>query len=189
MFGFKTAGRLIKNSIFNFQLRCNFFNTKVMKNRCLFPSQAKTGSSFKVVTLVYVIKTNGTFGKAPRVSLTELSLRVGCCILIFLIYVPGGCSDCWNNGLIEEYNLATDTWTKLNAPGPNVTFDKRDGVIAHLCGYADGYIYTVFGYTDEEFKLHMDRRFHVFDLKEGTWSSSDTELQVEAYWPVAAVLP
>ena len=48
-----------------------FLNTKVMKNIFLFPSHANTGSSS-----CDVIKTGGTFGKAPR--LTVLSLSVGC---------------------------------------------------------------------------------------------------------------
>ena len=106
-----------------------------------------------------------------------------------IIFFAGGCRNCWDNGLIEEYSPTTSTWSRITTPGPNVTFDKTYGAIAHVCGYASGYIYTVFGYTDEEYRFHMDRRFHVFSVKDRRWTTSDTELQVEAYWPVTAVIP
>ncbi len=86
---------------------------------------------------------------------------------------------------MEMYQVSTDTWTTLNAV-PDLTFPSKDGIIATICGYHDGYIYAIFSPTGPP---ELDRRFHIFNTLDNTWRVSQTQLKREAYLPVAAVVP
>ncbi len=93
------------------------------------------------------------------------------------IWVVGGCVLCRSTGFIEHYRVSTDTWTTLSA-FPDLTFSNTLGIYAQICGYHDGYIYAIFSFR---WRSGLDRRFHIFNTRDNTWSVSQTELRTEAY--------
>ncbi len=102
------------------------------------------------------------------------------------IWVMGHCHRCpWPEGLLELYQVSTDTWTTLNA-GPDVSFSQKHNIFPQVCGYYNGYIYAVFS---EIYNSGLDRRFHIFNTATNTWSISQTQLAREVYYPTAAVVP
>ncbi len=101
-----------------------------------------------------------------------------------LIWVFAGCRDCWEDGFIEQFNISSQTWTKINTV-PDIHFQNKNHIHAHICGYFDGMIYAVFSDGADEF----DRRFHLFDTMEHVWIVSNSELKTQAYSPVSVVIP
>ena len=90
------------------------------------------------------------------------------------IWVMAGCErdshssslfgrDCSQTGFIEMYRVSTNTWMILDVV-------HNYFAAAQICGYHDGYIYTIF----------HDNHFHIYNTMENTWSVSDTELRTNA---------
>ncbi len=98
------------------------------------------------------------------------------------IWVMGG-SRRSLTGFIEMYRVSTDTWTQLDALPENMSSNTILPT-AEICGYHDGYIYAIVG-TDG---YNVDRRFHIFNTMENTWSVSDTQLRTYAQIQAAVVV-
>ncbi len=99
------------------------------------------------------------------------------------IWVVGGCDpdDCWPDGFIEHYNVADNTWTKLN----HVPDIDRDHYILQVCSFWQGYIYVIFS----SIKAGVIPRFHVYNTQTGEWHEESTELMIPVYESMSAIVP
>ncbi len=106
------------------------------------------------------------------------------------IYVIAGCKDCWLDGFIEKYQVSTGVWTKIDAV-PNVDIYNKDDLYAEVCAYSNGYIYTIFFRDNPSVgpRYIMDKRFHIYNTVQNTWSISDTQIKREAFFTVSGVIP
>ena len=99
------------------------------------------------------------------------------------IWVISGCFFCETTGFVERYQVSTDSWTTLSA-FPDLTFSPI-GIYAQICGFHDGYIYAIFSHT---WRSGLDRRFHIFNTRNNSWSVSQTQLRTEPFQSASAVV-
>ncbi len=106
------------------------------------------------------------------------------------IWVVGGCLayECWPDGFIEHYNLADNTWTKLN----HVPDIDRDNYIVEVCSFWHGYIYVIFSKTSyvsyERYTYTVIPRFHVYNTQTGEWHEDSTELMLPVRYSMSAIV-
>ncbi len=91
---------------------------------------------------------------------------------------------------MEMYQVSTGEWTKIDAV-PNVDIYNKDDLYAEVCAYSNGYIYTIFFRDNPSVgpRYIMDKRFHIYNTLQNTWSISDTQIKREAFFTVYGVIP
>ncbi len=99
------------------------------------------------------------------------------------IWVIAGCDpdDCWPDGFIEQYSVATNTWTKLKHV-PNI---PRDLYNVQVCGFWQGHIYVIF----QENNLLLLPSFYVYNTETGEWQQDSTEFTLPVYQSMSAIVP
>ena len=90
------------------------------------------------------------------------------------IWVIAGCRDCWPNGFIEEYRLSTGRWTMLYSV-PYYGSVHRTYAYVTMCAYSEGFIYIILSNSE---RARAEKVFRVYNTKDGTWKTSETEVRV-----------
>ena len=111
------------------------------------------------------------------------------------LYCTGGCNNCWNDGLIEHYNISADRWTTLQTHPPDTSLKMKDNIKSisiNLCGYSSGFIYVtfyVFGDFVPPYKGPVfDQTVYVYNTLNNVWSTSETQFKRKAYQAVSCVV-
>ncbi len=91
------------------------------------------------------------------------------------IWLLGSCQDevCRQQGFIEEYSIASNTWTVLG---------RRNGNANSIdsCAYLEGAIYVTYNWNNE---------IHIFDTRTAQWRTLETVRNTAAIYSMAAIIP
>ncbi len=98
------------------------------------------------------------------------------------IWIIGRCqgNQCRHSHLMEVYSVSSNTWQIIHDL-PDVDFDGHQEAPA-VCAYWRGLIVVNF------WGMSSSSSFYVYNVKEGTWSESNTKLRVKSYNSMAAVV-
>ncbi len=169
-------------------------NTIARLGHTIYMIRARYPGKNEYSKLVWSLGTDGTHTFNDKIK-TSAPMNVGrneafMCVTTDsdrFLWAIAGCKNCLDDGFVECFDVKYNRWVNVSGVPPNLTsIDKAaDDIIAHGCGFSKGFIFVLFS---SDYNSGLDRRFHIFDTVNNTWSVSDTKVKEQAYFPVVAVI-